>query len=389
MTCRAFNGRGLFLNASNPQELIDSLTDSIGDIEERTTFSASSVAINSTVLRTSSLLFQARFDSSNYTGELNAFSLNSDGTLDEQVWQATNNIPAATSREIFTTVDKAGTPTAIAFDATDADLQAAVGTLDIDGNTVTSNQIINYIRGDQSEEEQNNGLLRDRDELLGDIVNSSPLSVGQSNQLYEMLPGDEGDEYPAFLSDKINRFTSGGDPFSVVYVGSNDGMLHAFDSRDGGEEFAYIPSTVHQNLKQLAKPNYGHKFFVDATAGASDAYVGGGWKTLLAGTLGAGGRGIFTLDITNPFTFGTDDVLWEFTSADHAELGFVYHQPQIVRLNNGEWGVIVGNGFNSASEKAQLFILNAEDGSLIRVIDTEAGSPTNTNFHAFRTKTPI
>ncbi len=376
----AFNGRGLFLNAKNPQDLIDALTDSIGNIEERTTFSSSSVAINSSVLRTSSLLFQARFDTSDYSGELTAFSLNSDGTINQEVWTASNNIPTENSREIFTTVDKSGSPTAIEFLSTDTDLQSAVGTVDIDGTTVSSGDIIEYIRGNQTNEQQNGGLLRDRGVLLGDIVNSSPLSVGRSNQLYDSLPGDEGANYSAYVTDKFNRFTdNNGDPFSYVYVGSNDGMLHAFDSRDGSEAFSYVPSQVHGKLKELTKPTYGHEFFVDATAGASDAYINDAWSTILAGSLGAGGKGIYTLDITTPGSFAASDVMWEYTASDNAEVGYVYHQPQVVRLANGEWGVIFGNGFNSASEKAQLIILNAADGSLIAQIDTEVGSSTNTN----------
>lgn len=377
----AFNGRGLFLNAADPQELINSLADSIADIEGRTTFSASSVAINSSVLRTSSLLFQARFDTSDYSGELTAFSLNSDGTINEEVWTASDNLPSENSRNIFTTVEKNNSPTAIEFVSNDADLQSAIGTLDVDGSTINSNTLIEYIRGNQGQEQQNNnGELRDRDNLLGDIVNSSPLSIGQSNQLYDLLPGTEGDTYSAYVTEKFNRFTdNNGDPFSFVYVGSNDGMLHAFDSRDGTESFAYIPSMVHDKLKNLAKPDYGHKFFVDATAGASDAYIDDNWSTIISGGLGAGGKGLYALDITTPGSFSESDVLWEFTPDDDSDIGYIYHQPQVVRLATGQWGVIVGNGFNSSSDTAQLFILNASDGSIIAKLDTEVGSASNTN----------
>ena len=115
-----------------------------------------------------------------------------------------------------------------------------------------------------------------------------------------------------------------------------------------------------------------------------DVYLNGAWKTILVASLGAGGRGLFALDITDPLNFDENDVLWEFkvdsdiTNGSN-ELGFILGKPKIVRLNNGRWGVIVGNGYNSASQKAQLIILDAEDGSIIRVIDTGVGNATASN----------
>jgi len=383
----AFNGRGLFLNAADPQELITSLSEALGDVEQRTSFSAAAVAVNSTVLRTSSRLFQAQFSTIDYSGELSAFTLNTDGTLDTEVWKATNNFPAEDDRKILTTITKSGDPEVIEFDNDDPDaglLQTAVGVSSVGG---TAANLIDYIRGDQSMEVQDSGIFRDREVLLGDIVNSSPLSVGAINFFYDRLDGTEGSSYPAFLNAKIARFTDSvsGDPFSYVYVGANDGMLHSFDSRTGAEEFAYVPQVVHGNLDLLSEPDYGHKFYVDATPSSADAYFNtpGEWRTVLAGSLGKGGRTVYAMDITDPGNFSEDDVLWEFTTTTSVttdnELGFVFHRPQIVRLNNDEWGVIFGNGFNSDSESAQLIILDVQDGSIIKIIDTEVGDSTNTN----------
>jgi len=256
---------------------------------------------------------------------------------------------------------------------------------------VDNTSIVNYIRGDQSLEAPS-GPYRTRTNLLGDIVNSSPVAVSIDDFGYEILPGAEGSSYQAYIDSKRTKFVPGNNQlFSMIYVGANDGMLHAFqDNEDidpntaGKELFAYIPSHVHDNLENLTNVNYPHQYFVDATPSFGDVYIGGAWKTILVGALGAGGKGLYALDITDPKNFDENDILWEFKIDSDAangsnEIGFVFGQPQIARLKNGKWGVIVGNGFNSNSQKAQLFILDASDGSIIEVIDTGVGSVANPN----------
>ncbi|MFK8027722.1 MAG: PilC/PilY family type IV pilus protein [Gammaproteobacteria bacterium] len=252
---------------------------------------------------------------------------------------------------------------------------------------VDNTSIVNYIRGDQSLEIANSGPYRDRTNLLGDIVNSSPISVSIENFGYDVLPGAAGSSYPTYLTSKTTKYVPANNQlFSVIYAGANDGMLHAFqDNEDinpataGRELFSYIPSHLHDELANLTNPNYPHQYFVDATPAFGDVYISGAWKTILVGSLGAGGRGLYALDITDPKNFDENDVLWEFKiDSDVAngsdELGYVLGEPKIVRLNNGKWGVIVGNGFNSASQKAQLIILDASDGSIMRIIDTGVGT---------------
>lgn len=370
---------------TNASKLEQQLEDTFNRITELVGASASSVAINSTVLRTNSRLYQARFTTTDWSGEVSAFSLNSDATIDAEVWTASDKIPTAASRNIFTMVDKTIssvlTPTAIAFDDTDDDLSAAVGGGTSAAQITLGDLIINYIRGDQSNEVQNGGVLRNRSILLGDVVNSSPISVSNTDFVFNNLPAPEGTTYDAYLASKTSYFTSGGNTFSMIYVGANDGMLHAFqDNYDidpttaGTEKFAFVPSNVHSKLSNLASINYDHDFYVDATPAVSDVYINSAWTTILSGTLGNGGRAIYTLDISDPLAFNAADVLWEYDSTDNAELGHVMSSPSIVRLNNNKWGVIVGNGYNSASQKAQLFILDAEDGTLIKQIDTGIGS---------------
>lgn len=389
----AFNSRGLFLNASDPQSLISSFTDAFSDIQSRTTFSATAVAINSTVLRTSARLFTALFNSLDWTGELRSFTLNSNGTLDAEQWEAGSVLDATTNafrldvngRKMFTIVDKSGTPTPIEFINTDTDLVTAVG----------STTTINYIRGDQSGEIQNGGTLRDRGSIMADIIKSSPVSSGAENFFYDVLDelatgGSDhggGSTYLSYLSSKDSIYTDSNGRFSVVYVGTNGGVLHAIDSRDGSELFSYVPKTLHGDLVDLTDPNYGHKHFVNASGFAADAYInlgsGNAWKTLYTSGLGEGGRGIFTLDITDPVSApSTSNVLWEKNSSDtgFSELGHITFRPRLAFLNNGQWGIILGNGYNSDLERAQLFILNPVDGSIIKVIDTEEDGSSNTEL---------
>ncbi len=267
-----------------------------------------------------------------------------------------------------------------------------------ENNTVTigggSNaDIVNYIRGDQSKEEsQTNGIFRDRTYLIGDLVNSTPVTSSTENFFYEDLPGSEGSSYDNYLASKITKFKgANGKFFNIVYVGSNDGMLHAFQDTydttpsDAGKEiFSYIPSHIHPKLENLTKPNYNHEYFVNATPHVADAYISSAWRTMLVGAFGAGAKGLYALNISDPENFAASDVMWEFkTDSDVAngsgEIGYVLTSPQVVRLKNNKWGVVFGNGYNSTSQQARLFILDAADGSIIKVINTGVGSFASPN----------
>ena len=162
----------------------------------------------------------------------------------------------------------------------------------------------------------------------------------------------------------------------MLYVGANDGMLHAFDALTGVEKFAYIPKAVFPDLASLTAPNYVHQYFVDGSPYAGDAYFGDAWHTVLLGVTGAGGRAVFALDVTNPDGFNASKVLWEFTDPD---LGYTMGQPVIGRMKDGAWAAIFGNGYKSANQRAFLYVVNLQTGALIRKIDTGAGSAGSPN----------
>ncbi|MET0535883.1 MAG: PilC/PilY family type IV pilus protein, partial [Steroidobacter sp.] len=104
------------------------------------------------------------------------------------------------------------------------------------------------------------------------------------------------------------------------------------------------------------------------------------WRTVLVGGLNKGGQGVYAIDVTNPTSVSAASVLWEFTDANDADLGFTYSQPTIVKLRDGKWYAVFGNGYNSrladtnpsTTGSAVLFIVNLATG-VARKIDTGEG----------------
>lgn len=335
----AINGHGKFFAAQNPDEFAQGLKEALGAIST-TKSSASNVAVNTNSITTDTLAFYARYYPNDWYGELLAYPVTAWGIGQTATWSAT--IPAVDSRKLFTWNGSSGST----FEWTS--LTPAQKT------ALGSQDIVNYLRGDQSKEVQNNGTFRNRKSLLGDIIHSSPVYVDN-------------------LQDGASRA-------QTVFVGANDGMLHAFDATNGQEIFAYVPNAViTPTLATLADPSYTHRYFVDGPIAVSD------WsltpeKNLLVGSLGYGGKGLFGLDVTNPKSFSTADVKWEFSGGASADLlGLVTGELLLAKLNNGKTAVIFGNGYNSTSQRAALFILELETGELIKAIDTGAGSDNAPN----------
>lgn len=381
----AYNSRGTFVAAQTPTDVEKALSDALAGIGGRLASSAA-IATNSTRLDTDTLIYQAQFNSGDWSGRLLAFQIGSDGTIrdpdndgnlvEDAYWDSDNPGTFAShgSRRIYTwTGDMSGTPptptanAGVVFNtlsALSSSQQAAL----------VDQDHLDWIRGDQSNEQASGGTFRNRSYLLGDIVNSNPAYVAVTNFGFENLPsGAPGQSsYVAFRNANRSRTP-------MLYVGANDGMLHAFNASTGVEQFAFIPKAVFPNLANLANPSYTHKYFVDGSSLAGDAYIDGAWKTILVGSTGAGGRSIFALDVTNPGSFDQTKVLWEFTDAD---LGYPigqFVQPVIGRMQNGEWAVVFGNGYESGNRKAFLYVVNLATGALIKKIDTGAGSAGSPN----------
>jgi type IV pilus assembly protein PilY1 len=225
---------------------------------------------------------------------------------------------------------------------------------------------------------------------LGDIIHSAPGYVAGPAMAYPDTI--ESSPYSAFALANASRTP-------MIYVGANDGMLHAFTASNGREALAYVPTSVYKNLSALTASSLSsvpgepvaHHYLVDGSPTIADAYYGGSWHTLLAGGLGAGGQGIFVLDVTDPSIFtqarAGSIVRWEFSDVNDADMGYTFAQPLLVKTNNGRWSIIVGNGYNnseddgrsSSSGHAVLFVLDAETGAVRAKLDTGSGTAATPN----------
>ena len=382
-----------YVLATQPDKLVSGLSSAFLDIIARTGSSAS-VATNSTSLLSGTNIYQARFNSGEWFGELIAYPISLAGVIGAEAWNAGTKLatPTATTRAIITynPTDKDGVP--FRWASLTAAQQTTIQGVD---TAAVGESRVDYLRGDASNEGTAATNFRRRPtNKLGDIINSSPQYVGAPTGQYEapqfLLNAYLTDStYLTFRTANLGRTP-------VIYAGANDGMLHGFNAcspvgtgctaaNQGTELLAYVPSSVYSNLRSLSLQGYTHKYFVDGSPTVADAVISGSWKTVLVGGLNAGGRGVFALDVTTPSTFSeataASIVLWEFNDSHDTDMGYTYAKPLIAKMNNGKWAAIFGNGYNSASGKANLFILFIEEGvdgtwsaSDFVKIDTKAGS---------------
>ncbi|AFL74092.1 Tfp pilus assembly protein, tip-associated adhesin PilY1 [Thiocystis violascens DSM 198] len=316
----------------NPLKLREALKKSLDTIVERSA-SAGNITSNGQKIDGNTRVFQSQFNSATWDGELFAFPITSSGVSATPSWKASEHLPVAASRKIFAWNDATTTGIAFTWASLSTDQQTALG----------SANVLDYLRGDQSKEIQNAGIYRTRKKLLGDIVHSSPYYVKDTD---------------------------------TVYVGGNDGMLHAFNAVTGAEVFAYIPGLVFGNLAELALPTYSHKFFVDGDLAVSSLAETPG-KNILIGSTGRGIKGLFALNVTTPGSFAASNALWEYSGATDDDLGFVLGRPQIGTLENDAKVVVFGNGHNSVNGKAVLYVFGLETGTELKKIPVTAGGNDN------------
>ena len=371
----AVNGRGEFFSADDPEELVSSLKSVFENLTSRIA-SGASVSVNGDELNTGSVMYQSTYTSGDWEGDVTAYSIDSQtGEIKTEesdiLWHASDRLQSLewNDRRIVT---YNGYDDIIIFRYDNlTNLQKT--SIDSDPD------VVDFIRGKEV------SGFRSRDKKLGDIVHSAPL----------LVIGDSMD------NDADSHVDEEGEESGIIFVGGNDGMLHAFDAQNGDEIFAYIPHIVFEHLTDLTLVDYDHKFFVDATPFSTTVTVNDNKKVLLTGGLKKGGKGYFCLDITkilyqNSTAFSESelatpahddgiDVLWEYpqlTAAGTAfasddDLGYSFSDIFIAKSyktnndpNSHNWVAIFGNGYDSVNGSAILYILNAYTGELIKKIDT-------------------
>ena len=349
-----------FYVASQADQMVESLKRAFAKIASESVGSASSLAANSTRLDTDTRTFQAQFSSS-WSGELKAYAVASDGSLSSSpVWAAstTSSLSATNwaSRNIY--FHKMPGDVLLPFNWGNLSATQQV--------KLQSADLVDYLRGITTKEEaEAGGIFRTRPRgLLGDIVNSTPVFVSRPNpNLYTAAMGFAGaGSYQAFATANASRT-------GIIWVGANDGMLHAFNADTGQEVYAFIPKTViANNLAEYASPTYSHKYFVDGDIAIADVYDTGtsSWRTILVGTLGRGGPGAFALDVTTPTAAGIT-LLWDKDGTDIPALGKNLGKPVIAQVANGNWQVMIGNGPESTTGIARLVSINVLTGAVTTI----------------------
>lgn len=432
----ALNGRGRFYGVTKGEDLQKAFADIFQQINTATDPDLTSTATSgSNSSRTDVGKFTGAYEPKNaWKGFVTAETVKTDGTtVLTPSWSGKNtadkldalNDTQLANRLVLSWSDKwsstaflGGVPFKWASDESNLStlqkLWLQKDILGVVGSLIQGEERLNFIRGDRSKEGSVlNGFTaalpyRERQSRQGDIINSVVWYTGAPSSTYALNGAAD------FVRCNANRPP-------MIYVGGNDGMLHGFSAADGSEKIAYVPQGVIPSLRHLTDPSYNnkHRFFVDGSAMTGDVDTSSGnvdpndacntndWRTMLVGTLGAGGKGYFVLDVTNPTTATIPGGAPAFTAANASQLvkldrtrsieagtapnctvtgisaleqvacnkaeeedrdiGHITARPvqaendpmrttQITRMNNNRWAAVMGNGYNSTNQRPVLLV---------------------------------
>jgi type IV pilus assembly protein PilY1 len=404
---------GLYFTADSTEDLNQAFADIARDITDQIG-AAAGAGFSSSAIEADSMLFLTQFNSSDWSGDLLAFDLAEDGSVSTFAkWSAKETFvdtffddPTSASRVAYSwnPILTSGVLMKNTLDVADlvADYQTGPDGASEAPATDQAAARLAYLLGSRNQESSTSLYdfrARNPDSILGDIVHSKPVFVGDPQLGW---PDTGAFDYGGGKHYSDFKSTVAGRP-STVYAGGNDGALHGFDANTGVEVLAYYPAHLAETdletgYHYLTDPDYSHRYFVDGSPVVGDAFIKGAgsssaaWRTVLLGTDRAGGRGLFALDVTDPDDFtdtsikAAQTVLWEFSHADDTNLGYTFSEPTIALLNNGKWAAIVGNGYgNTGNGHAELFVLyldggldgNWTYGSDYLRISTASGSPSD------------
>ena len=434
----AVNGRGTYFSARDPAQLVSGLSNALTGVSATTGSAAAAATSNLEPVAGDNFAYVASYETVRWNGDVEARSidLNTGAVGATALWSAQAQLdtltnattPGGTSRSIkrfnsgsvnklqdFTWANLTGAEQAYfntAWIGTGGAALSHWGTLTGAQQTAAAGlNLVNFIRGDSTYESQAsvaaaNQLYRDRQHVLGDVIDGAPVYVKKVSAGY----ADAGFAAPAGANFKecVNTvgvtcsgiYGGSRDPANIVagvdvgsarsanvYIAANDGMLHALNADTGAERWAYIPNILIPILYRQADKDYAnrHQYYVDGSPTVGDVYdpVAAKWKTILVGGLASGGRAFYALDVTDP---ATPIGLWEFNvratascpsavtlgvSTDDCDLGLSYGNPIITKLADGTWVVVVTSGYNNVSPgdgKGYVYVLNPMTGVIRKKI---------------------
>ena len=442
----AYNSHGIFFNSAEPNLLGWDIALALSNIYEQSQSFESKDIISGVDINMESsqkLLYRASFNPSDWTGSILAYKLDNNG--DYMPFDATNPTAFPAFAEDSDPQNKVFTYNYTATDGVDfqyANLDTSDQLVLIDDSSVffrkkqcisnivdAREKLVDWLKGDKTYENVPPYSFRERKpNRLGDIIHSKPLFMGTPNKYYKdrwASPRDMENraKYSQFIA---NNRTRG----KALFVGANDGYMHGFNAEPPfNRYFSYVPSFLFNGLAALAEPNYIHQYFVDGALVVDDVCYKTGpssaceWHSVLVGSAGAGGQGVFALDVTNPTAMTSANVLWEFTDKHDKDLGFVLGAPTIARFRAttnpsvrtqpsaspaddiGQWLVVVSGGYNnidhnnriksswiailaqvddplvtrSITGKSYLYLLNVKTGAIVKKFGIPGGTLLSPN----------
>lgn len=423
----AVNGRGTYYNARDPVSLSKGLSGALAGMNIRLAAAAASSTSSPNITQTDRSIFSSTYRTTVWDGEVVAQYLDPTtgnvitsypGTTNPYVWSAQAQLDAKVAadatgeilgRTIYTfdsaltlprttgtglkpflysnltLAEKAYFDNKCSFAFLSQCTPATLSAIQLaEGNSGTN--MIAYLRGQKSLEGTTPyAVYRPREHILGDTVNARPAYIKQPT--YSFIDAVT----PTYAQFKAANATRQG----VLYIPSNDGMLHAFNADTGDELWAYVPKMVMPRLYKLTDANYAnnHAYFVDGSPTVMDVYVdsamasssglGQGWHTILVAGLNLGGRGYYALDVSDPLN---PEALWEICSdstlcnISDTDIGYSYGNPVITKRNtDGKWVVAFASGYNNivpGTGQGFLFVLDAITGAILTKTNTGSGTTT-------------
>lgn len=376
----AVNGRGHYYSAQNPEEIVKGIKDALDNVDSDGGSGASAASSAPKVTTGDNYIFSSTYDPKVWSGDLQRRTIDiSTGVINQNAdWSATEKLktkvfPDSDTRTIWFSNNNSGKLELTNFtyknientiydnsfkNAPKSYAQYSDTSLDpnikkrLDGQDVQTN-LVGFLRGQTKDLD----IFYPKKQTLGDLINSPSTYVGPSRYKW-VDPG-----YTNFANQQAKDYPP------MVYVGGNDGMLHAFNANTGNEEWAIVPSQLVDKLPKLGDREYDksghHQYFVDGQILVKDVNVGGssstdsGWRTYLFAGMGAGGNGYIILDITNPTKPTIVDEICSnssLCSKTDQDLGFTYGN--IIATKRGyddRWVAYFTNGYDSVSGKGILY----------------------------------